>query len=290
MDKSNEEPLSEENQRYLYRIGYATKGVVYFLMGCLALATVIGIAYAPGGPEEVMLWLYRNPFGNLILGLLGTGLAAYAGYKIYSGLLDNRKVGTDASGLANRLGWIINGVAYGSLAWSAYSLMLGVGLGEDPRKDIIGIVLNYEYGYVPITLVAAILAGVGIFQIYLALKGTHMELLENGRFGHYTGEFYNNLGRFGIITISLVYLIMGYFLYRAAWTIDPEKFKGVGDSLTYLKTFDMRTALIAVLGLGLLAYSAFMLVMVRYGKEVQEEDGAEEPSHGDGLTPEADGI
>jgi hypothetical protein len=263
--------LPEQYERRLYRFGYATKGVVYFLMGCLALATVIGLAYSPGGPEKVMLWLSHNPLGNLLLGVLGTGLAAYASYKIYSGLLDNRDVGADASGLANRLGWIINGIAYGSLAWSAYGLMLGVGLGEDPRKDIIGIVLDYEYGYVPVTLIGAIIAGVGGFQIYLALRGNHMKLLENGGFGRYTGAFFNNLGRFGIITISLVYLIMGYFLYRAAWTIDPEKFKGVGDSLTYLKSFDVRTLLIGVLGLGLLAYSAFMWVMVRYGKEARGE-------------------
>lgn len=269
-------PLSQEKQRYLYRFGYAAKGVVYFLMGALALATVTGLAYSPGGPEQVMLWLSRSPLGNILLGVLGSGLVAYAGYKIYSGLLDNREVGTDANGLANRLGWVINGIAYGGLAWSAFSLMFGVGLGEDPRKDIIGIVLSYEFGYLLITLVGAVIAGVGVFQIYLALKGTHMKLIEEGRFGDYTGAFYNNLGRFGITTISLVYLIMGYFLYRAAWTIDPEKFKGVGDSLTYLKTFDLRTALIALLGLGLLAYSAFMLVMVRYGKEAQVESRVRE--------------
>lgn len=265
-------PLSDVSQRRLYQLGYATKGLVYFLMGCFALATVIGVAYAPGGPEQVMKWLYSNPLGTVLTGLLGTGLAAYAGYKVYSGLMDNREVGTDANGLANRLGWIINGIAYGSLAWSAYSLMLGIGLGDDPRKDIIGLVLGWEYGYLVITLVGAIIAGVGVFQIYLALRGTHMKLLENGRFGHLAGTFYNSLGRIGIITISLVYLIMGYFLYRAAWTVDKEKFKGVAESLTYLKTFDLSVILLLFLGLGLLAYSAFMWVMVRYGKEAQEGD------------------
>lgn len=251
----------------LYRLGYATKGVVYFLMGCFALATVAGVAYGPGGPEQVMLWLYRNPLGNLLTGLLGTGLAAYAVYKIYSGLTDNRGIGNDLNGLTNRLGWIINGVAYGGLAWSAYSLMLGVGLGDDPRKDIIGHILVWEYGYVPITLVAIILASVGIFQVYLAVRGTHMDLLENGRFSRANGRLFNNLGRVGIITISLVYLIMGYFLYRAAWTIDKEKFKGVAESLTYLQSFDARVVLLLLLGLGLIAYSWFMVAMVRHGKE-----------------------
>ena len=46
---------------------------------------------------------------------------------------------------------------------------------------------------------------------------------------------------------------------------------GVGDSLPYLKTFDVRTILLTVLGFGLIADCAFMWVMVRYGKEVQED-------------------
>lgn len=263
--------LSEANQQRLYQFGYGTKGVVYFLMGCFALATVIGVAYGPGGPEEVMRWLNRNWTGNLLLGIMGGGLMSYAVFKIYSGLMDTRSMGLDAKGIANRLGWVINGIAYGSLAWTAFSLILGIGLGDDPRKDAIGLVLGWDYGYVLITLVGTIIAGVGFFQIYLAAKGTHMDLLEGGRFGHYEGEFYRNLGRYGIITISMVYLIMGYFLYRAAWMINAEEFKGVGDSLTYLKTFDIRTFLLALLGFGLLAYSAFMWVMVRYGKEVQEK-------------------
>jgi len=262
--------LSEANQQRLYRFGYGTKGGIYFLMGCFALATVIGTAYGPGGPEEIMLWLSRSLIGNLLLGVMGSGLIAYALFKVYSGLMDTREMGLGANGIANRLGWVINGIAYGGLAWTAFSILLGIGLGEDPRKDAIGLVLAWEYGYLLITLVGAIIAAVGLFQMYLAVKGTHMDLLEGGRFGHYEGEFYRNLGRYGIITISMVYLIMGYFLYRAAWTIDKEKFKGVGDSLTYLETFDVRTALLAVLGFGLLSYSAFMWVMVRYGKEVQE--------------------
>ena len=265
-------PLSELNKKMLYRYGYGTKGVIYLLMGAFALATVIGTAYGPGGPEEVMIWLHRSFIGNLLLGIMGTGLIAYAIYKVYSGLMDTRHMGLNANGIANRLGWVINGVAYSGLAWTAFSLLFGIGLGEDPRKDIIGMVLGWEYGYLVITLVGAIIAGVGLFQMYLAVKGTHMDLLEGGRFGHYEGKFYRNLGRYGIITISMVYLIMGYFLYRAAWTIDKEKFKGVGDSLTYLETFDFRTALLALLGFGLLAYSAFMWVMVRYGKEVGEEE------------------
>lgn len=259
-------------QSRLYRFGYATKGVVYFLMGCFALATVAGVAYGPGGPEQVMLWLYRNPLGNVLTALLGTGLAAYAGYKLYSGLADNRHVGTDLNGLANRLGWVINGIAYGGLAWSAYSLALGVGLGDDPRKDVIAHVLSWRYGYVPVTVVAAVLALVGLFQVYLALRGTHMALLENGRFSQLTGRLYLNLGRVGIITISLVYVIMGYFLYRAAWTIDTSKFKGVAESLTYLQTFNTRVILLLILGLGLLAYSAFMWIMVRYGEEAVVEE------------------
>ncbi|TXF88757.1 DUF1206 domain-containing protein [Neolewinella aurantiaca] len=264
--------LSEANQQRLYRFGYGTKGVVYFLMGAFALATVIGVAYGPGGPEEIMLWLNKSHLGNFLLGILGTGLAAYSVYKVYSGLMDTRNEGINANGIANRLGWFINGIAYGGLSWTAFSLLFGVGLGDDPRKDAIGLVLMWEYGYLLITFVGAIIVGVGLFQMYLAVKGTHMDLLENGRFGHYEGAFYRNLGRFGIITISVVYLIMGYFLYRAAWTVDPEKFKGVGDSLTYLKTFGLRTVLLAVLGLGLLAYSAFMWAMVVYGREVQEKE------------------
>jgi len=258
--------LPERVENWLFTIGYTTKAIVYFLMGGFAIATIAGVAYGTNGPQEVMVWLRTTYFGDTLLFLLGTGLGIYAFYKLYSALADSREEGLGANALGNRLGWAINGFVYATLSFTAYNLMFGGQTGEDPRKDIIGLVLSYDWGQVVILIVAIAVAIVGIFQTWIALNGKHMKFIEIGRFDSDKELMYSGFGKVGIAATSVIYLIMAYFLYRASRIENGNEFKGVGESLAVLERGDVSTWLLFAMGLGLVAYSLFMLVIARHGK------------------------
>jgi len=258
--------LPDRVEYWLFAIGYSTKAIVYLLMSGFAIATVAGVAYGANGPQEVMEWLRYTYFGDILLFLFGTGLGIYAFYKIYSAFTDSRNEGTGANAIGNRFGWALNGCVYATLSFTAYNLMLDGHSGEDPRKDIIGLVLTYEWGQTAILLSAITVAIVGIFQTWIAFEGQHMKFIETCRFSSKRTRMYSNLGKVGIVATSVIYLIMAYFLYRASRIENGNEFKGVGESLAMLERSDISTWLLLIMGLGLLAYSLFMLIMARHGR------------------------
>ena len=71
----------------LARLGYVAKGVVYLVIGFLALCEALGGGKTadPGGAMKI---IGSQPFGGVMLALLAVGLACYALWKLVQGVLD----------------------------------------------------------------------------------------------------------------------------------------------------------------------------------------------------------
>ena len=108
--------------RRFVRIGYAAKGVIYILIGVLALRLALGEGGRLTDQNGVLLSIVRQPFGILLLTVIGLGLLVYAGWEI---------VGAAIDGNERRRGWadcalsIIKGVTYGAIGVQAVRLVLG---------------------------------------------------------------------------------------------------------------------------------------------------------------------
>ena len=104
------------------RAGYAARGVVYALVGLLAVQTAFGARSATdtrGALQDVA----RQ--STALLWLLAAGLFGYALWRIVQGFLDREHKGTDVKGLAHRRGPVGTGLLYGSLALAAVRHALG---------------------------------------------------------------------------------------------------------------------------------------------------------------------
>lgn len=62
----------------LARFGFAVRGVVYALVGVLAAGAALGLRRRATDPHGVIGALGREPFGTVLLLVVGLGLAAYA--------------------------------------------------------------------------------------------------------------------------------------------------------------------------------------------------------------------
>ena len=89
-----------EKFRWLVQLGFAARGVVYVLIGYLALSTAGG----DKGPEGAFNWLQDAPLGIPVLYLAALGLLAYALYRLSSLVFDVDNHGTDGKGVAYRIG------------------------------------------------------------------------------------------------------------------------------------------------------------------------------------------
>src|SRR5688572_29392890 len=101
----------------LTRIGFAAKGVVYLLIGVLALKT----AFREGGEttdkEGAIEHIASGPFGEVALAIIGVGLLAYAAWRFLAAFLDLEHFGDRPTGIAKRLGYFASGAIYTSAGW-----------------------------------------------------------------------------------------------------------------------------------------------------------------------------
>lgn len=260
--------LSLSTQNKLFTTGYIAKGVVYSLIGLFTLIGVIGSAGSggSGGPKAVINWIGTNPFGNILLFLIGLGLLAYCSWRWYTAVKDKENEGSDKEGIAKRIGYAVSGTAYGVLSAHAFKLALGSGGGGggQSKQDIIAEILSKSWGPWVVGIIAVIMAGVAIFQLYRALKDKHMEGIEGLQLSEDQRKTFERTGEIGLTARFVVYGIISYFLFRAALMDDPSQFKGVGESLSYIGQQAYGQVLLAIVGLGLLAYGLFMFVRAKY--------------------------
>ena len=90
------------------RLGYAARGVVYVLLGYLVLTASGGAADA----QDVLERIRGGALGNILLALVGLGLASYGVYRLYEAVLDLEGDGSGAKGIAMRVGHGLSGAAH----------------------------------------------------------------------------------------------------------------------------------------------------------------------------------
>ena len=96
------------------RLGYAARGLVYLLLGYIALSS--GKALSTG---EAVQAFDDLPGGNILLILLALGLFGYGLFKIYSAVLDLDNEGKEPKGLVIRGSRVLGGLAYWVLSFIA---------------------------------------------------------------------------------------------------------------------------------------------------------------------------
>jgi hypothetical protein len=109
----------------LARLGYGARGIVYGLVGGLALLAAIGSGGQTGGSRSALQTLLSQPFGRVWLGVIALGLFGFCAWRVLEALTDADRLGSDLKGLGTRAAHLISGVIYAGLALSALNLALG---------------------------------------------------------------------------------------------------------------------------------------------------------------------
>ena len=75
------------------RLGYAAKGVVYVVIGTMAILMAMGRKEQPADFSGVLIEVVRRPFGSFLLALLTIGLACYGLWCLVQAALDTENKG-----------------------------------------------------------------------------------------------------------------------------------------------------------------------------------------------------
>ncbi len=266
-----EAPLSSR-EKWIERtgqIGLIAIGIVYFLVGTLTFASSIDFSGDgnKGKVSQILQWVQEQAFGQILLAVITLGLFCYTLWRFIEAILDTDNKGNSLHGLALRASYLSYGVVYGALTYYAARLLLSHSGGSPPsdkdtRETVAQNLLELPYGQWMVGAFALGTAGVGIFQLYLALSGTYRSIIEEKKIDTRAKEILIRSGQIGYVARAIVWLIIGYFLLLAAIRSDSQAANSQ-TALNYLE-YEYGTLTLATVSLGLVCYGIFQFARAKY--------------------------
>jgi hypothetical protein len=246
------------------RLGYFAKGVIYSLIGVLALRVALGLG---GGrltdASGVLRTLLRQRFGLVILAIVGVGILGYAAYYVFEALADLRRKGGGARGWLDRSLTIVKAAVYGAVGVQALMVVFFDRMPNDRTEQSAGAVMRFPLGE---WLLIAIGVGVviyGITQLRMVWRGGVDDDIDVTRVRR-EASWILPLGRFGIAARSVIIILMGAAFARSGWRGRASDADGYREALRTVASFD--TWLLTAIGAGLLAFGIYQLCHARYAK------------------------
>ena len=249
----------------LARFGYVAYGVVYALVGVLAVQAAFTGADQAAGQQGALRSILVAPLGRALLCIVALGLLAYTAWRLYQGVMDPEDEGSDAKGIAKRLDHVINGLFHGALAFYAGHLAIGFGGGGGGSPDDwTATLMSQPFGRWLVVVAGVVIVGAGLYQFYNAYKADFREKLKTGEMSLREKRWTTHAGRLGYAARGVVFGVIGIFLIQAALQADPDEARGLGGALETLAHQPFGPYLLCAVALGLVAYGIFMFVTARY--------------------------
>jgi hypothetical protein len=254
----------------LARIGYAAKGVVYLIIGWLAVQLVVGAGGKTTDQRGALQTISEQPYGKFLLALVVIGLLGFGIWCFLQAWFDTEGEGSDIKGIIGRLGYAVTGVTYAILAFGGFQLVAGMGSSSATKsttsstQDVTSQLLKHSWGVALVVVLGLIVIGVACymfakaytakFQRRLLLTGLSAQLRRGVIF----------LGRIGYAALGVVFSIIGIFLMVAAVQHNPHEAKGLDAALRTLIQQPFGPVVLGVVALGLIAYGVYSFVEARY--------------------------
>jgi len=239
------------------RFGHLTKGVIYGLIGTLALQVALGSGGRVADQQEAAQEIGRQPFGVFLLLAIAAGLLGYAAWRFVEGVQD-----TAHEGLAKRAMAFVSGVVNASLAVAV--LQMALGKSGSGSQSWVGTVLEQPFGGVALALIGLGVVGAGLFQLYQAYTKRFLRNFRTNSMSPTERRWVTRTGQAGYGARGVVFPIVGIGMLQAALQHDPGRSRGLRDALLEIARSSHGQLLLGLVAVGLLAFGLFMVASARY--------------------------
>jgi hypothetical protein len=250
----------------LARVGYASRGVLYIIVGALATSLAMGSDGATTDSRGALQAIADQPLGTVALAVVALGLAGYAAWRVSQAIANPERLDSDAKGVVRRVGYVVRAVIYGGLAFAAGRMAFGAssGGGSGQTDSWTARVMELPAGRWLVGLAGAIVIGYGIYSIIRAWQADIGSQMRVGEMTQDTSRWLVHVSRFGIAARGVVFLLIGWFFVQAAVQYDPSEAGGTAEALNALARESYGPWLLGIVALGLVAFGVYSLLEARY--------------------------
>lgn len=249
---------------YAARLGYASKAVIYAVVGLLAILAAVNRGGAITDTSGALRVVSTQPFGRALLVALAVGLCGYAAWRLLDAVADPDREGTAPLALLSRVSNVIRGAVYGALGLEAIRLLQGRrGSSGDEAELWTARLLDLPLGEVAVAIAGAVMAIYGGSELVQGIRGRHDTKLDWSPVPRNARAALQRICRFGVAVRGGLLITLGMFLVRAGLTHDPNQAAGTRESMLVLGGLFAGRWFLALIAAGVLAYAVDQAVHAR---------------------------
>jgi hypothetical protein len=246
----------------LARAGLTARGIIYILIGWLAVLVALGHGSNEPDQQGALQLLAGKPYGAVSLWLLGIGFAAYALWRLSEAAFGAAGEGTGAGPRLKSLG---RALVYAGLAYLTFQVISGAhGSEAGKQQDVTATVMQHPGGRWLVGIVGAIVVVVGLVLISQGIRRTFMKYLQTSQMSPRTRRAVRWLGTIGTVARGAVFGLVGGLVIDAAVTHNPAESGGIDKALLTLRNQPFGVVLLLAAALGLVAFGVYGLCEARW--------------------------
>jgi hypothetical protein len=249
---------------FLARAGLTARGVIYILVGWVAVLVALGHSSREADQTGALQLLAGKPYGLVSLWLLGLGFAAYALWRLSEAAFG---VTGERPGAGPRLKSLARAIIYAGFSYLTFTVIAGTARSQAGRQqDITATAMQHTTGRVLVGVVGLIVVACGIALIVDGARKKFMKNLQTARMSARLTRVVEVLGMTGTIARGLVFALAGALVIDAAVTHKASESGGIDKALLTLRDQPLGEFLMMLAALGLLVFGVYGLCEARWRK------------------------
>ena len=248
---------------FLARAGLTARGVIYILVGWVAVLVALGHHASEADQSGALHLLAGKPYGLVSLWLLGIGFASYALWR-----LSEAAFGVAGEpGAGPRLKSLGRAVIYAGLSYLTFSVIAGKDRSQSvQQQDMTATAMQHPVGRVLVGVVGLAVVICAIILIVEGARKKFMKYLRTAQMSATTRRAVELLGMTGTIARGLVFALAGVLVIDAAVTRKAAKSGGIDKALLTVRDQPFGEYLMLLAALGLLVFGVYGLCEARWRK------------------------
>jgi hypothetical protein len=248
----------------LARAGLTARGIIYLLVGWVAILVALGRSSRPADQQGALQLLAGKPYGLVSLWLLAIGFAAYSLWRLSEAVFG---VAGEGNGAGPRLKSLGRALVYAFFASLTFRVISGTqGSQTRQQQDLTAKVMQHSGGRWLVGIVGLVVVIIGLVLVSEGLRRKFLKFLRLSGLSATARRLVTWLGTIGTTARGVVFALAGVLVVDAAVTHKAAKSGGIDKALLTLRDQPFGEFLLLVVALGLVIFGVYGLCEARWRK------------------------